>query len=86
MTNVHAGADPYKCGLLTGYIPDKWIDFAKSRASIRFCAILAMGAMHKMYGKDVARIIGRVVWETRGHGAKAAPKAAMPRSAKKIKL
>lgn len=63
---IDAGADPHKCGIKEEYLPKYWFEFVESRASVRSCAILAMGAMHKKYGKDVARIIGRVIWETRG--------------------
>ena len=79
---IDAGANPYKCGLIKQVLPKYWFDFAKSRASVRSCAILAMGAMYKTYGKDVARIIGRVIWETRGYGA--APRSGAA-NAKKIK-
>ncbi len=46
-------------------LPDFVCDFLDDRRAAASCAIHTMHAMKKMVGKDVARMIGRVVWEGR---------------------
>ena len=74
VTLIDAGANPYECGISKKHIPKHWIEFFNSRNSTRSSTILAMHAMHKTYGKDVAKIVGRVIWELRGIGAISAKK------------
>lgn len=45
----------------------KWItELRASRESVRLCAIATMGALGEKW-RDVSRIIGRAVWESRGY-------------------